>query len=85
MDSTAVITDTRPSSGDASEPSFLKPDRSKMGNVPVPGTATQPLTCVECGRMWLLAYEVWRTYLTDDEPADAVTYCPDCAHREFDP
>jgi hypothetical protein len=56
-----------------------------MGSVPVPGTATQPLTCVECGRMWLLAYEVWRTYLTDDEPANAVTYCPECAHREFDP
>jgi hypothetical protein len=56
-----------------------------MGNLRVPGTATQPLTCVECGRMWLLAYEVWRTYLTDDEPANAVTYCPECAHREFDP
>jgi hypothetical protein len=85
MDSTAAITDTRPSSGDALRRVLPQPDRSKMGNLRVPGTATQPLTCVECGRMWLLAYEVWRTYLTDDEPANAVTYCPECAHREFDP
>jgi hypothetical protein len=47
-----------------------------MGSLPVPGTATQPLTCVECGRMWLLAFEVWRMYLTDDEPSDAVIYAP---------
>jgi hypothetical protein len=27
---------------------------------------------------------MWRMYLTDDSPADAVIYCPDCAKREFD-
>lgn len=47
------------------------------------GTAT--LTCEECGRPWLRSFEMWRTYLTDHEPPQAVTYCPDCAHREFDP
>jgi hypothetical protein len=47
------------------------------------GTAT--LTCEECGRPWLRSFEMWRTYLTDHEPPQPVTYCPDCAHREFDP
>jgi hypothetical protein len=28
---------------------------------------------------------MWRTYLTEHEPRQPVTYCPDCAHREFDP
>ena len=56
-----------------------------MGDLPVPGTASQALTCVECGQRWLLAYEVWRMYLTDDEPAEAVIYCPACAERELDP
>jgi hypothetical protein len=55
-----------------------------MGDLRVPGTATQPLTCVECGRLWLLPFEMWRMYLTDDRPADAVIYCPECAKREFD-
>jgi hypothetical protein len=30
-------------------------------------------------------FEMWRMYLTDDEPSDTVIYCPACAHREFDP
>jgi DNA-directed RNA polymerase subunit RPC12/RpoP len=85
MDTTPVIADTRPSSDDVLKTSSLSTDRSTMGNLPVQGTATQPLTCIECGRRWLLAYEVWRMYLTDDSPADAAIYCPDCAHREFDP
>lgn len=55
-----------------------------MGDLPVLGSATQPLMCVECGRAWLAAFEMWRMYLTDEEPADAVIYCPACAAREFD-
>ena len=45
---------------------------------------TQPLWCQECRRPWLDPRERWRVYLTDDDPAEAVPYCPDCAHREFD-
>ncbi len=56
-----------------------------MGDFPVPAVATAPLACVECGQPWLLAYEVWRMYLTDDESGEAVIYCPDCSTREFDP
>lgn len=40
--------------------------------------------CEECRRTWLEPHERWRLYLTDDEPAEAVPYCPDCAGREFD-
>lgn len=46
---------------------------------------TQELTCVECADTWLDPSERWRVYLTDDEPQEAVLYCADCAHREFDP
>jgi len=77
--------DTRRSSSDALAAASSLIDRSTMGDLPVPGTATQPLICVECGQHWLLAYEVWRMYLTDDNPAEAVIYCPGCATREFDP
>jgi hypothetical protein len=28
--------------------------------------------------------ERWRVYLTDDDPPEAVSYCPDCAEDEFD-
>jgi DNA-directed RNA polymerase subunit RPC12/RpoP len=43
------------------------------------------LTCVECGRAQAAGERGWRTYLTvdEDEPAEAVVYCPDCASREF--
>ena len=27
--------------------------------------------------------ELWRVYLTDDDPPKPVTYCPDCAEHEF--
>jgi hypothetical protein len=27
--------------------------------------------------------ERWRLYLTDDDPPEQATYCPDCAWREF--
>jgi hypothetical protein len=30
-------------------------------------------------------HRVWKAYLTtdEDEPAEAVVYCPECAEREF--
>jgi hypothetical protein len=35
-------------------------------------------------RRWLPADEQrWAAYLTDDEPAEVVFYCPACAEREF--
>jgi hypothetical protein len=45
----------------------------------------QSRLCQECRRPWLEAQERWRLYLTDEEPAEAVLYCPACAGREFDP
>jgi hypothetical protein len=40
--------------------------------------------CAECGARWLPAEEErWRAYLPDDEPAEIVFYCGDCAEREF--
>jgi hypothetical protein len=40
--------------------------------------------CAECNARWLPADEKrWEAYLTDDEPAEIVFYCPDCAEREF--
>jgi hypothetical protein len=44
---------------------------------------TQVLRCIECCRQWQVATERWRVYLTDDDPAEAVAYCPACAAREF--
>ena len=44
------------------------------------------LVCVECGRKQITDDERgWRSYLTtdEDEPTEAVVYCPDCAAREF--
>ena len=43
------------------------------------------IVCQECGQLWLDPAERWRLYLDDEEPANAVPYCPVCAHREFDP
>jgi hypothetical protein len=60
-------------------------DTHPMRERPTAATATQPLTCEECGQPWLRSFEMWRTYLTEHEPPQAVTYCPDCAQREFDP
>jgi hypothetical protein len=40
--------------------------------------------CAECEALWLPADEErWSAYLTDDEPAEVVFYCPECALREF--
>jgi ribosomal protein L44E len=43
------------------------------------------LKCVECGRQQADGKRGWRAYLTTDEeePAEAVVYCPDCAAHEF--
>jgi len=43
-----------------------------------------PLRCLECGQPWIEAKERWRVYLSNDEPRQTLTYCPDCARREFD-
>jgi hypothetical protein len=41
-------------------------------------------SCAECAARWLPAHEErWAAYVTDDEPAEVVFYCPDCAEREF--
>ena len=46
---------------------------------------TERLTCVDCGREQAVDERGWRAYLTDDEdePAEAVVHCPECAAREF--
>ena len=50
---------------------------------PAPHPLVEDLVCVECGRVWVGPVERWRVYLTDDDPPKPVTYCPDCAEREF--
>ena len=52
----------------------------------VTGEATEPLKCVECGRVQTVSVaRGWRAYITADEeePAEAIVYCPECAEREF--
>jgi hypothetical protein len=44
----------------------------------------EPLRCLECGRSWVELSERWRTYLDCEDPPQPLTYCPDCARREFD-
>ena len=39
--------------------------------------------CAECGMPWQVAWELWRAFLTDDEPPKVVFYCPACAEAEF--
>jgi hypothetical protein len=41
------------------------------------------IRCAGCRRPWKDGREPWRTYLTSDEPPELVTYCPECAAREF--
>jgi hypothetical protein len=48
--------------------------------VPEPGTIARDLTCAECGRA-PRAGETWRVVFVDI--AEAATYCPECAEREF--
>jgi PhoPQ-activated pathogenicity-related protein len=49
--------------------------------------AQRLLTCVECGREQVASERGWRAYLTTDEdqPAEAIVYCSECAAREFGP
>lgn len=48
-------------------------------------TLVEPVRCLECGRSWLDLSERWRIYLLSGEsPPEPLTYCPDCARREFD-
>jgi hypothetical protein len=53
----------------------------------VPGrqTPAAEATCVECGVSSRSAERGWKAYLTtdEDEPAEAVVYCPECDEREF--
>jgi len=48
--------------------------------VPEPGTIALDPTCPECGRS-PRAGETWRIRFADI--GEAVTYCPQCADREF--
>jgi hypothetical protein len=45
------------------------------------------LVCVECGRVQATDERGWRAYLTTDEeePAEALLYCPECSMDEFGP
>lgn len=48
----------------------------------MPAKQTQlPLRCAECGRESDPDAAGWRAYLDDDD--QAVTFCPECAEREF--
>ena len=49
-----------------------------------PTITTNPVRCLECGMRWIETSERWRTYLSDEDPPRPLTYCPDCARREFD-
>ncbi len=42
------------------------------------------LRCLECRRMWVEPMERWRVYLSGEDRSQPLTYCPDCAQREFD-
>jgi len=39
--------------------------------------------CIECHKVWVLPWERWRLYLTDERQPKPVAYCPECAEREF--
>jgi hypothetical protein len=47
----------------------------------------EAMACQECGRGQPAGERGWRSYLTTDEeePAEALVYCPDCTAREFGP
>jgi hypothetical protein len=43
-------------------------------------------SCRECEARWRPAdQERWQAWLTDDDPAEVVFYCPESAEREFGP
>ena len=47
--------------------------------------AVQSLECAECGRVSRENERGWTAHLTvdEDEPAEAVIYCPECDEQEF--
>jgi hypothetical protein len=46
---------------------------------------TTPLRCVECGRAWEDGSERWRLkVLFEEQPPEAVPYCPGCHAHEFE-
>jgi hypothetical protein len=49
--------------------------------VDVPQVEPEPLVCAECGRESPPDARGWAAYLDDDDAA--VTFCPECAEREF--
>jgi hypothetical protein len=65
---------------------WIGPEVPKKMPMPEKATLTTHLClCQECRRPWLEPQERWRLYLTEEEPVEAVPYCPSCAAREFDP
>jgi hypothetical protein len=44
------------------------------------------IACIECGRAWTSSVERWRMKVLcfEDEPQEAVPYCPDCHAHEFE-
>ena len=57
--------------------------RQRMAE-PTSPQKTQLIACIECCRQWQVPSERWRVYLTEEDPPEAVAYCPACAAREFD-
>jgi len=49
-----------------------------------PTILTESLACLECRREWSNPKERWRLFVTPDDPAETLLYCPGCASREFD-
>jgi hypothetical protein len=50
------------------------------------GDLAEALRCVECGRVQTASgARGWCAYLTtdEDEPAEAIVYCPQCDEREL--
>jgi hypothetical protein len=62
------------------------PGRENVNEAPRSAvTVASPLVCIECRRPWLIGRERWRMKVDDGEPRETVSYCPDCAAREFGP
>jgi hypothetical protein len=60
------------------------PDVRFAGATDTEGVVIIP-RCAECEAHWLPVDRTirWQAWLTDDEPAELVFYCPVCAEREF--
>jgi hypothetical protein len=55
-------------------------------DVASPVVVAAPIACIECRRAWTSRGERWRlkVLLFEEEPAEAVPYCPECHAREFE-